>query len=197
MSVLTLAEVKEYLNISATTSDTELGKFITRGEAAIANRVGALAPSAQTEAYDGGGSLIKLLCVPVISVASVTESYGPTNRTLAEQPLDGTGGFSAYGYTLEKATGVLTRRISGIAGAFAPGRRNVTVTYTAGWSTDGTSATLPGDLTDAILAHIKDRWKSQLGGSARGGQVGEPPPADRFSPYVEELLVPFESFGIG
>lgn len=199
MSVLTLAEVQEYLNDSASADATELQKFITRGEAAIVNRVGALAPTATVEAYDGGGCLIKLLCVPVITVTSVFESYGPTNRALTEQPLDGSGGFSAYGYTLDKPTGALTRRISGVAGSFAPGRRNVTVSYTAGWSTDGTSATLPADLAELTLAHIKDRWKSQRGGGLRpgAGQQDGPPSADRFSPYVEELIVPFSQYGIG
>lgn len=199
MSVLTLAEVQEYLNDTAAADATELTKFIARGEAAIANRVGPLAPTATTETHDGGGVMIRTLTRPVISISSLTESYGTTNRTLTEQPLDGSGGFSAYGYTIEKAEGVIERRISGIAGAFAPGRRNITVSYTAGWSTDGTSATLPPDLTDLILAHIKDRWKSQRGGGVRpgAGQQAGPPALDRFSPYVEELIVAFADYGIG
>lgn len=206
MSVLTLAEVKSHLRLTTTANDTVLPSFISAAESGIVARVGPLAPTAAVETHDGGGIMIRLLTRPVISVASVFESYGTTNRVLTEQPLDGSGGFSAYGYTIEKAEGVVERRISGIAGAFAPGRRNITVSYTAGWASDGTSATLPADLAEAVKEQVRHLWSdSQRGPTARPGSPEEEEAAPgvrgafmaSLSPVVEQLIAAFDDIGIG
>lgn len=201
MSVLTRAEVKAHLVISANAHDAQIDVFTARGEAAVVSRVGPLIPTTKTESHDGGAVLIKSLFRPIQSIGALAESYGTYYRTLAEQPLDGSGGFSAYGYTVDKEDGVIYRRISGVAGPFAAGRRNVTLTYTYGWSTDSTSATLPGDLTLAILEVIRALWEdSQRGGNVAPGRDAEPdstPGAlDTFPPDVERLLQPFEDHGI-
>ena len=203
-NVLTRAEVKTHLNIATTdtTYDTELDSFTARAESAIANRVGPLAPTTGTESHDGGTHIVRTLYRPIQTITSITESYGAYNRTLTEQPLDGSNGFNAYGYTVDRTDGVVVRRVSGVAAPFAIGRRNVTVAYTYGWSTDGTSTTLPADLDLAVLELIRAWWEaSQRGGTVAPGRSGGTAsaasvPAD-FPAGVEQLLQPFDDYGIG
>lgn len=116
-----------------TGDDDEMRDFIASVTPIIEDLVGPILPRPMDEWYDGGGALIAVTTTPVLSVTTVTESWGGSSiRTLTNQPLDGVTPVSTYGYTVDLATGILTRRISGVASPFVGGRRNVHVMYVAG-----------------------------------------------------------------
>lgn len=168
--VISLNEAKDYLNISSSTSDAELGPFITAASQAWVNKVGPVAGSpTYSEWYDGGGYFISLRHTPVQSITSITEALTATSvYTLNALVLDGTGSSDAYGYTFDQETGLLTRRASGAPSLFAAGIRNIHVTYVAGY------ATVPEDIKLAIKDLVHDMWQSQRA-TLRGGEVPTPP----------------------
>lgn len=173
MSLLTLASVKPHLKIDQSTDDTVLQDKLDAAEAFVSretNGAGALASSAVSESHDGGAWLVRTLCRPVLAVTSINESYGTYNRTLTEQPLNGSNGFDAYGYTIDKDTGVIERRVSGAAASFAGGRRNIVVVYTTGYAT---AVALGQDLTDAVRLMTQHFYATQRGGlKGIGGDPG-------------------------
>ena len=193
--VVSLDEAKAFLNITVATFDGELTGFITAASRMWINRVGPVSSSVFTEWYDGGVPQIALRQVPVLSVTSVVESYGSTTRyVLTEQPLNSGGSMSAWGYTVDLSTGLLTRRATGVAVAFAIGRRNVEVVYTAGY------AAAPADIKHAVLLLIMHLWQTQRGGSRRPGQGGtddwRPDFAFSWPSRVEEIAAGYRVPGI-
>lgn len=194
--LVTLADAKAFLNITSTNQDTELGSFITSASDMITNRVGPVAGSPTfDEWYDGGSTRIVLRHTPVQSITSITESYGSTTYyTLTAQALDGGGGTSAYGYTVDLTHGIVTRRAAGIAVPFAAGQQNVHVVYVGGYSST------PAELQLATNLLIQHMWATQRGGAKRPGLGGNdgPPPSewDGFPPRVEEILANFYTPGI-
>lgn len=133
--LFSLAAAKKAVRLSKTSTahNDELLEFVAAVTPIIEDIVGPIVPRPCDEWYDGGWSSIVLLTTPVKSITSVTESWGAgTTRILLEQVLDGAGPFDTYGYTIDKTSGTLTRRVSGVASAFAGGRRNIHVVYVAG-----------------------------------------------------------------
>lgn len=117
---------------SASADDDEIRDFIAGVAPVIEDLVGPVIKKTFDEWHDGGGPTVKLFFPPVLTVATVLESYGAGyTRTLSEQPLDGAT-FDSFGYTIDKDTGLITRRVTGRDSAFAQGRRNVHVVYDAG-----------------------------------------------------------------
>lgn len=197
MSFLVLQNVKDHLNLTGTVltlGDAELQRLMDSAEQAIIEAIGPVEVTALNEFYDGGSHLIKLLHNPVTAVTSVTESYGVYFRTLTAQPLDGSAGFTAYGYTVDLTDGVLIRRVSGAAAPFAPGRRNVNVAYSAGF------ATTPPNISNAAEEMVRYLVQPQRGsGKVRGQPAGPTPTGPRtgLPLNVEQLLTKYLSFGIG
>lgn len=197
MGFLDLTKVKRHLNVTSPGLNDEVQAMMDAAEAVITRIVGPVTVTAQDEYHDGGGQIIRLLCAPVTAVTLVSESYGSYIRTLTEQPLDGSS-FDAYGYTIDLAEGVLTRRVSGAAGVFPSGRRNVHVTYSAGW------ATPPADLLMAGQELTRHLWSTQRGsgvqrpGSKASEQMSNTLPGATYAlPIrVEQLLRPYASIGI-
>jgi len=155
MSVLTLTDAKEHLNISGSAFDAELQAFIDAAEAAIGSdgKCGPLAPVAKTERLSGGRKGLALRYTPVISLTSVT----PANGTAYDVTL----------LDLDKRAGV----VEWTSGAsFAPGKYDVV--YQAG------RATVPDDLMMGVKELVRHTWAaSQRGGSRRPGS----PPSDTLS----------------
>ncbi len=194
-SVLTLPDAKTHLNITANTYDTELQTFIDAGEAAIGTLLGSpFGSTACDEWHDGGDYTLVALQAPVASVTSVTECAGTGYvKVLAEQPLDGPS--DSFGYTLDKSTGLFTRRASGIAIRFLPGRRNIHLIYTAGY----TNATVPADLLLADKEMLRHLWTTQRGaGTRRPGAETDSVPSTAYSfpNRVVELVAPHRRHGI-
>lgn len=122
-----------------------------------------------TDTFDGGACQIMLHHTPVISVTSVIESWGSnyTQTLTATDLFSGSGSTGSYCYSIELATGVLTRRAAGVAIPFAPGTRNVQVAWTAGF------ADIPANLTLAALELVRGWW--QIGEQGNRPAFGDSP----------------------
>ncbi len=96
---------------------------------------------------------------PVLSVSLVTESYGGgTTYTLTNQDPSGAS-LDSYGYSLDKDTGKLTRRVSGMAARFMAGRNNIRAVYQAG------RITTPPNIRNAALELIRFNYVPQQSGN--------------------------------
>lgn len=120
----TLAKVKSYLGISETADDTLLQNIIDSVSEAIEHYCGRrFALEERTEFYDGeGSSSLVLKCRPVESVSSIIDDTSHNFPASAEMDDD------FYVFYPEAGIIELTN------GTFANGKRNVKVTYTAGFS---------------------------------------------------------------
>lgn len=162
-AIVTTAETRAQLNLpgSSGTEDTELAGYIAAASDVVEDLWGKVIGVACDEWHDGGGPIVKTLYRPLFSLTAVTESYGPGLYVLTAQPVDGSTALDAFGYTVDLPDGVITRRVSGTAAAFARGRRNVHVTYTAG------VATVPARVRLATLMIVQHLWRTQRGTAGR------------------------------
>lgn len=173
MSVVNLDEIKTYLNITGVAHDDALRGFIAAAEAAIAQRVGPLAPTTVTAAVSGSSSMT-LPVFPVLSLTTITGAGG------VDVPTDGV--------TVDLASGILTTS-RGWSGTY-------TVVYSAG------RATCPADLLLAVKELVRHMWQTQRGPTARPGSTSSdaasntiPGAAYMFPFRVEQLLAPHEQYG--
>jgi hypothetical protein len=200
--LVAIADVASHLNWDATQQAkyaTEMARFISATTAVVERITGPVVQRSYDEWLDGGGQQV-MLRSPVVSVTLLTESSGNAVQTLAEEPLTAAG--DGYGYTINKTTGVVTRRASGSATTFADGVENIHAQYTAGLCADTPS--VPANVALAALEIIRVNWQPQQSGNRPSmGQV-DPNVADGlrmlgfFVPNrVMELLQPnITSFGI-
>jgi len=171
MSIVTITDVAAHLRWTASQTieyTAQMQGFIDGVDPVIESIVGAVNSAAYDEWYDGGAPILLVMHPPILTITSVTETFGSNViRTLTEQPLDGIHSVDAYGYTWDPEPGEITRRISGMAAPFASGRRNVHVVYNAG------RAVVPPNVRLGALELIRLTWKSQQGGP-RPGFVASP-----------------------
>jgi uncharacterized phiE125 gp8 family phage protein len=119
----TLERVKAYLGVSDPGDDALLGAFIASASEAIEHYCGRqFAQAARTEYHDGAGAASLVLRVrPVSAVSAVRDDparhFGPSSLLTPAQ------------YVFYPESGILART----DGVFADARRNVEVTYTAGF----------------------------------------------------------------
>ena len=114
---------------------------------------GPLLSKTRTETYDGGTSQINLLFAPVLSITSITESYGSNyQRAITAQDIFAGGSSDAYGYTVDLVTGIVTRRAAGVAISFAFGKRNIQITYISG------RAIVGGNILRATGLLVRQLW---------------------------------------
>lgn len=191
--VVDLASVKAHLNITTVNlaRDAELQGFILAAGEMARDIVGPLLPEQHTEFFDGGRSGIVPDWLPLASVQSVTEFYGLSQFPLTEQPLDAQS--SAFGFTVDYATGQITRRTFGGAPArFAIGAKNIKVVYTA-----VLSGAIPWTVRLGALELIRHLWSlTQQGGLQRVGmssadvESGRVPTGFALPQRVRELWQP-------
>lgn len=169
IDVVSLAEAKTFLNIAVPDNDTELATFITAASSMWIRRVGPVASGTTfDEWYDGGNVRIALNNIPVATVTKVEESISATGLyTLTEQTLQSGGDTGAWGYSIDKTSGVLVRRASGVATAFAAGTKNIHVVYTTGY------ASIPEDIKLAVKLIVSHMWETQRGQTKRPGSGGQ------------------------
>lgn len=192
--IITTTEAKDFLNITATTYDTELALFVQAASQMIVNRIGVVSGSpAVSEWHDGGSDRIVLRNQgPIVSVTTVTETYGSITRTLTQVTLDSGSVGDSYSYTVDLDRGILVRRASGVAVDFPAGVRNIHVTYVAGYST------VPEDIKQAAKVLVKHLWETQRGAGRAQGSGPESVLATSYSfpRRVEEILAPYVVPGI-
>jgi hypothetical protein len=127
--LLTVAEARDHLNITSPTYDGKLQSYVDAAAEVLEEIGDIVIPRTVTETYDGGGTTIQLLRIPVLAVASVTEYVGtvPYPLTAAASPAQAVG---PYCYQLDGSR--IVRLAVGTPQAFPPGLARVAVTYTAG-----------------------------------------------------------------
>lgn len=146
--VVSLTNMKSYLRIpdTDTTFDATVQMLIDAAVDVLSYHVDDILPQTYTETYNGGSCSIWLYHKPVLSVLSVIENAGMLSFDLAFQDITavtvgstgsegGTSATSIYAYSLDDPeVGMLTRRTVGNAVTpFAPGIRNVSVSYRSGY----------------------------------------------------------------
>lgn len=158
--VISLEQARKAIGLAATNTakDEDLRTFLVGIVPVLEDIVGPIVSRDFDEWHDGGAASIKTLYSPLLSIVSVTESWGPYTRTLTAQPLNGTS-FDAYGYTVDLAEGLLIRRISGRVGKFPPGRQNVRVVGKA-----GRIQPVRGNLVLAARRLLRHLWQSEQQG---------------------------------
>lgn len=157
--IVSLSEVKEALDITSTSNDTELQGMIDAATAVLVNHPGyrvadVVGSTSYTEWVDGGSGTIVLRHYPVTGNPTVTE-YTPTAQVIAAEPLDTTSSFTGYGYQVDRTSGILTRTSGGLGTCW---RGRVKVVYTAG------STVVPADVRQAALVLVDHLWQTQRGG---------------------------------
>lgn len=176
LPLVSLADIKTYLNITSTTSDEELRQFILEASDIAERLTGRqLRRKTLTETYNGsdavspyrGKMALRLLKIPVISITSVVENGLTLDPSV---------------YTLSPDSGILYRGSTLWRQPWLPGEQNITVTYVAGDPTNVTAHKLVKELT----RHL---WRTQRGASPMSMGGDEPiPGANNVLTYrVQEL----------
>jgi len=171
LSLLSLTDAKQYLNITSSSADEELRQFILEASD-IAERLTSrqLRRKTYTEAYSVNGPYFSLKQQPVISVTTVTE--------------DGVTLTAGTDYVLDTALGILYRGSTLSPLYWHAGQDNISVTYVAGEGNPSPTAVL---LVKELTRH---RWRTQRGASpmGRGGQDDFIPGGNNIVTYrIKEL----------
>lgn len=155
MAVITLTQAK--LLLGTPDSKDTLLQFYVDAVTPVLTYLGCDVDTstAYTDTFDGGACQISLPHAPVLTVTSVIESWGAnyTQTLTATDLFSGSGSTSAYCYSIELNTGLLTRRAAGVAVPFANGTRNIQVAWTAGF------ADPPGNVVLAALELLRGWWQ--------------------------------------
>ncbi|MFJ8791400.1 hypothetical protein [Streptomyces sp. NPDC102462] len=181
MSLISLEEAKQQLDIESDASDAELRVYVDALDAVIEGIVGPVANRTVTEVVDGSGPVLCLRQVPAVSLTSATPVL--TNGTALD----------VSGLHLDGATGIV-RRLDG--GCFRGGPW--TFAYVAGRG-DAALATI--NLAARIL--LQHLWRTQYGasrglagvGGADDFNVTEPVPGYGYAipNRVLQLLEPYKA----
>lgn len=165
--IVTIGQVAADLNWSpaqVSQHGTAIETFISAMTPVVEQIVGPVIAQPFDEWYSGGAADLALRRRPIISIDTLTETTGSSGHLLTQQT-PGTPGDS-YGYTIDKALGVITRRANGAATPFADGDRNIHVAYTAGWS--ATQAAIPANIVAGTLMLIRFHWQPEQAGNQPG-----------------------------
>jgi uncharacterized phiE125 gp8 family phage protein len=181
VDLVTLRDVKDYLNISGTSNDDELVGFLDDAVTAIEDLIGPITARTVVEEIDSHGPNIVLSRVPVQAVTSVS-----IEPWLGAAPVDDTAA-----WRLNSATGVLRRKVIGGSLPFYGQGSIFTITYTVGRSD------VPGPVNRAILMQVAEMWRSQRGASplSPGNTDGADQPYAGSMGFLDEsvmeLLLPY------
>lgn len=143
--LVSLTDLKNWLDITGTNDDTLLGTLITQISRAILNNIDrpVILPQAYTETYDGRDEVsIMLRQWPVTGISSCVVD----GVAIPASPPLIAGAPAQPGYVLDSASIVppgVMQRLSLRGYLFTCGLQNVTVTYTAGYQITHESASVP------------------------------------------------------
>lgn len=175
---LTLVEAKAAINLSGSTQyDAELPAWITATSLILDRKVGpAVRRTITDELHDGSRWPLRTRLYPVASFTSVTE-YSGTSATVLTVETNVAKPGSAYltePYRTEPTlfSGLLQRRAGGSGSLFAPGSRNIVVTYVAGRFAD--TASVDERFKGAARLTLQNLWNSQRPNLANVGEFEIP-----------------------
>lgn len=198
-SLVTLNEVKNYLDINSNTFDAKLSNLITYASGLIESYCSrSFANSNVTFEYqDGGKPYIFVNNPPINNVWSVAEYDGTQYVLLTDPPVDGglpnvaANANSAPGYTYDPSPGKIwkgyTTEISSSINnsqAFKSYPRGVRISYNGGYTN------IPDDLKLCCLALVKDLHKgidAQITRFDRE-QIQQMPYSAGFPPHIRRVL---------
>ena len=137
-----LANVKDWLQITVTTSDALLGRMITAFSDAVANEINRdIGTQAYLVTLDGnGGTKLSVPSYPVTAIASLFVD----GVAIPPRPSFGSNG---YVFT--------TTSLSLVGYSFSKGVQNIQLAYTAGF------AAIPTEIEQAVIEWIADRYVSR------------------------------------
>ena len=167
MTVVPLEDVKDHLKITKEDYDSKLTGYIASAEAVISQRVGPLVPTTVTERIPGATGPLSLRTRPVISLTTVTPSYG-NDLDITNLDVDPVMGLVAF-------KGYWSSFVSYFPMAY------YTITYQAGYDT------LPDDLALGIKEQVRLWWEA----SQRGPRNSEAPNFT-IHPIVEQIISPYD-----
>lgn len=174
LDLLTLAEAKEALDLTATSlHDADLPPYITAVSRGLDKLIGPVVRRTVTgEEHDGGRRFVFLRHYPVTAVTSVTEYDGTTPTVLTRETnlVKPAEGYRLARYKHDGALfgAMIERRAGGERLCFVCGAGNVEVDYTAGRYADTASV---GQLyKQAARLMLQNLWRSQQDST---GGVGE------------------------
>lgn len=163
--LVSLSDLKSWLDIAGTDDDMLLGRLITQISRAILNVIdrSAILPQAYTETYDGRGDVsIMLRQWPVTGVSSCTIEGVAVP---AAPPLIA-GAPAQPGYVLDNVSAAppgMMQRLSLRGYLFTCGLQNVTVSYNAGYQVTNEIAIVPSAPPYAVLAQAPyGDWASSI-----------------------------------
>lgn len=143
--LVSLADVKRWLDITGTEDDVLLGQLITQISRAILNVIDrpAILPQDYTDTYDGGNETsVVIRQWPVIRISSCTVD----GAAIPPAPPLGESTSAQAGYVLErcdKAPPGTMQRLSLRGFVFARGIQNVVLGYNAGYQISGEELAVP------------------------------------------------------
>ncbi len=148
--IVSLMDIRTHLNLSSTTNDEELRAMCMAATDYVEGIVGPVVRQTITRTFTPGSDGQVFFDGPVISVSSITDTYGyGWTYNVANYYLDTSGVLTPLAYTTSR-TGY-----------------PVTVTYVAGYTV------VPALIREAALDYIKWAWESQRGPSGSPFQGGE------------------------
>jgi hypothetical protein len=175
MSAVSLEDMKDHLSISSEEDDWKLQGFVDTAEVLIAHHTGPLTPTAVTVRVPGRMGPLALPVTPVISLTTVTPSYG-TNLDITHLDVDPVLGLVAY-------QGYYSSFVSYFPMAWYQ------VTYQAGY------ATLPTPLATAVKEQVRMWWEVSQRGGRRAPSQGQEQPVymgHELHPMVQLMLAPYD-----
>lgn len=151
VALITLAQAKTHLKISASTEDTILEEMVNRSGQLCASYIGRpLKTATYTEYYNGTGTrYLRLLQFPATALTSL--NVDATRQWAAATAKD-----VSADVILDSPAGILTLWNNG--GIFPCGVSNVKVVYVAGFK-DATDNLVPWDLQEASLLILQHHYK--------------------------------------
>lgn len=183
-ALVTLQEAKTFLKITAETEDSVIEDFINRASIWANDYTGRrLLFRSNSDSYDGDGSdLILLRDYPVTSIPDFRIDDGTNEGSPPSVPSDD--------YTLNSQSGLIKLK-NGVM--FVKGFMNVTITYTAGYTTP------PETIKEAVLLYVGHLYRRQYADQKFGVQsetIGDRTTtygSDDIIPKAKALLNPYRS----
>lgn len=152
-------------------SDDEaaLERIITGVSRQVDRDWGPMVARSVTALHDGGHPIVFLEQYPVSSITTVYERTGTTQTTITAENYASP---TANDYLLDAATGRLWRRSVGGDYCWATGRRNITVTYSAGRY--ASTSAVDSHVKLAAKIAVRHVWAMEKGlGSPTFGSMGQ------------------------